>query len=624
MHGLWLMVFLLASPGQWPLQGLHHIYTASTEGPRVLSLNLLGLNAFLHSQTVHGLKQGNPTTGTDYLFTADLRLGLGYSWNAYLEQAVGVTFSGDAVYTDDNVYQWITDQGDTLPDHNVNKVSYGFGDLYLAAKLSLPYRDRLYAALLPELWVPLGPRTFRDTSQLDRKKYPWVFQGGYYRRFASDRVTPGIRLLVSLRPNELLGLHLNFGYRGSRLGDETALLLYGAGLSFNFGQVSLFLEDYTERLTSEAGRARYGDGYGVATFGFRSGQYPSGQFQMYGFLVHQHTDLPETTASLWPTFKPDFGIGLQFVFGHSFYHPPPREVPAEPVEVPVGSLAGVVTDATTLEPLPARVELLRTGQALETYADSLSGQYRFDSVPAGLYTLRATHEGYEPVVLSVVIKGQEEIVRDLALTPKQEKAPATGVITGRVFDQKTQAPVYARISFVGTELAPVYTDSATGVFRVEVPVGTYALKVEAPGYIPTGRPVVVKPDEPVILDIPLLKKGTHLVFQNIYFAPGSAQLDPASYPVLDEIVQLLKENPTMIVEIQGHTDNTGSLAFNMKLSQKRAEAVKQYLVEHGIEEDRLIAKGYGPKKPIAPNDTPENRARNRRVEIVVLGEKIQP
>ncbi len=624
MHGLWVLAFLLASPGQWPLRGLHHIYTASTEGPQVLTVNILGLNLFLRSQPVSGLKQGQPATGTDYLFAADLRMGLGYSWNPYLEQAIGLTFSGDAVYTDDNVYQWITPDGDTLNNHNVNKVSYGFGDLFLTAKLSLPYRNLLYAALMPEIWVPLGPRTFRDTSNLDRKTYPWVYQGGYYRRFASDHVTPGLRFLLSLQPNEILGLHLNFGYRGSRLGDHTALLLYGAGLEFDFGQISLFLEDYTERFTNEDARSRYGDGYGVASFGLRSGDYPSGQFQLYGFLVHQHTELPETTASLWPTFKPDFGVGMQFVFGHSFYKAPPKEMPVKPVEIPVGALAGVVTDASTLEPLAARVELLRTGQSLETFADSLSGQYRFDSVPAGLYTLRASKEGYEPVVLSVVIKGNEEIVRDLALTPKREEAPATGVITGRVFDQKTEAPVYAKITFVGTEIAPVYTDSATGVFRVEVPVGTYALKVEAPGYIPTGRPVVVKAEEPVILDIPLLKKGTHLVFQNIYFAPGSAELDPSSYPVLDEIVKLLKEHPTMIVEIQGHTDNTGSLAFNMKLSQKRAEAVKRYLVEHGIEEDRLIAKGYGPKKPIAPNDTPENRAKNRRVELVVLGEKIQP
>ncbi len=624
MLAIWLMSVLLASPGQWPLRGLHHIYTASTEGPRVLSLNILGLQAFTKSQSVEGFRSGHPTRGTDYLFSADLRVGLGYSWNRYLENAVGFTFSGDALYTDDNVYQVVTPSGDTLHYHNINKVSYGPGDLYLGAKVSVPYRNLLYAALMPELWIPVGSKTFRDSTNLQRGKYPWTYQGGYFRRFAADQVVPGVRFLLTLQPSDLWGLHLNFGYRGSRLGSETALLLYGAGLEFDFQKFSLFVEDYAERLTSQAARGRLGNGYGVASFGFRSGAFPGGQFQLYGFVVHQHTEVPDTTATLWPSFKPDFGVGMTFVFGHSFFKPGPVEMPVQPVVTPTGSLAGVVTDASSLEPLPAKVQLLKPTLSLEAIADSQTGQYHFDSVPAGLYTLRVTHPGYEPMVLSVVIKPGEEIVRDVALTLRKEEAPPTGVITGRVYDQKTQSPLYAKITFVGTEMEPVYTDSATGVFRVEVPVGTYALKIEAPGYIPTGRPVVVRADQPAILDIGLLKKGTHLVFQNIYFAPGSAKLEPSSYPALDEIVKLLKENPTVIVEIQGHTDNTGSLDFNMKLSQKRAEAVKQYLVGHGIEEDRLIAKGYGPTRPVAPNDTPENRAKNRRVEIVVLGEKVQP
>ena len=90
---------------------------------------------------------------------------------------------------------------------------------------------------------------------------------------------------------------------------------------------------------------------------------------------------------------------------------------------------------------------------------------------------------------------------------------------------------------------------------------------------------------------------------------------------MDEIVTLLKEHPNVIVEIQGHTDDVGSEAFNLKLSQKRAEAVRQYLIDHGIEPDRLIAKGYGESKPLVPNTSPENRAKNRRVEFVILGEK---
>jgi len=80
----------------------------------------------------------------------------------------------------------------------------------------------------------------------------------------------------------------------------------------------------------------------------------------------------------------------------------------------------------------------------------------------------------------------------------------------------------------------------------------------------------------------------------------------------------MNSNPSVRMEISGHTDNTGSLKYNTKLSQSRAEAVVQYLVERGIEASRFDAKGYAFTQPIAPNDTEEGRARNRRVEFKIL------
>ena len=123
------------------------------------------------------------------------------------------------------------------------------------------------------------------------------------------------------------------------------------------------------------------------------------------------------------------------------------------------------------------------------------------------------------------------------------------------------------------------------------------------------------PDE-VPEQTPLGKAGEKVVFPGIQFRSGSAEIDPSSYPVLDEVVRLLKENPEIEVEIRGHTDNTGSYAFNMRLSQRRAEAVRLYLIQRGIAPHRLRAVGYGPKEPIASNDTPEGRALNRRIEFV--------
>jgi OmpA-OmpF porin, OOP family len=108
------------------------------------------------------------------------------------------------------------------------------------------------------------------------------------------------------------------------------------------------------------------------------------------------------------------------------------------------------------------------------------------------------------------------------------------------------------------------------------------------------------------------------IFKGVQFETNSAELKTSSYPVLDEIVAGMKEQPELSVEIQGHTDSRGSKALNDRLSQQRAESVMAYLVSKGISRDRLTARGYGPDKPVASNDTAQGRAENRRVELKPL------
>ena len=106
------------------------------------------------------------------------------------------------------------------------------------------------------------------------------------------------------------------------------------------------------------------------------------------------------------------------------------------------------------------------------------------------------------------------------------------------------------------------------------------------------------------------------ITQQIHFAFGKATIRPISYKVLDAVVEVLKDNPKIKIEVQGHTDDRGSDAFNKQLSQQRSDSVRQYLVSHGIAASRLVAKGYGEEKPLVPNDTARNRALNRRVQFV--------
>jgi outer membrane protein OmpA-like peptidoglycan-associated protein len=105
--------------------------------------------------------------------------------------------------------------------------------------------------------------------------------------------------------------------------------------------------------------------------------------------------------------------------------------------------------------------------------------------------------------------------------------------------------------------------------------------------------------------------------QTVYFDFNKATIKPVSFPLLDDVAQAMKDNPKIKVEVQGHTDSVGDDNYNLKLSQSRAESVRNYLIKKGISSDRMAAKGYGENVPIADNRTKEGRDQNRRVEFVI-------
>jgi len=108
--------------------------------------------------------------------------------------------------------------------------------------------------------------------------------------------------------------------------------------------------------------------------------------------------------------------------------------------------------------------------------------------------------------------------------------------------------------------------------------------------------------------------------ENVFFETGLASLKKESYPALNELVEALKSKPALVIEIAGHTDNVGTEESNQQLSQGRAMSVRNYLIRHGIDPKRVIAKGYGESQPVASNDTPEGRQKNRRTEVRIISE----
>jgi outer membrane protein OmpA-like peptidoglycan-associated protein len=115
-----------------------------------------------------------------------------------------------------------------------------------------------------------------------------------------------------------------------------------------------------------------------------------------------------------------------------------------------------------------------------------------------------------------------------------------------------------------------------------------------------------------------LSSGETFILPNIFFEFAQSNLLLDSYSELQRLLDYLVKNITVKIEISGHTDNYGADAYNQKLSGERAKTVYNFLINNGIEADRLSYKGYGKEKPIAPNDTEDNRAKNRRTEILIL------
>ena len=115
-----------------------------------------------------------------------------------------------------------------------------------------------------------------------------------------------------------------------------------------------------------------------------------------------------------------------------------------------------------------------------------------------------------------------------------------------------------------------------------------------------------------------IEVGITVRLNNIFFDFDKTTLRPESIPQLDRVVKFMRDNPTVSVEIGGHTDSKGSDEYNINLSQGRAEAVVNYVIEQGVDYSRIIAKGYGESLPVDTNSTDEGRQSNRRVEFKIL------
>jgi len=151
----------------------------------------------------------------------------------------------------------------------------------------------------------------------------------------------------------------------------------------------------------------------------------------------------------------------------------------------------------------------------------------------------------------------------------------------------------------------------------------YEFNIKGPkGYSFYNNTIDLKSEtEKKSLDVELkpLNAKTIITLNNITFEKNSADLDQMSFVELDRVVELIKDNSELMIEISAHTDDIGTEQYNKKLSERRAASVVKYLVDNGVPVSRLVSKGYGESNPKMPNNTDENRALNRRVEFKIIG-----
>jgi outer membrane protein OmpA-like peptidoglycan-associated protein len=221
--------------------------------------------------------------------------------------------------------------------------------------------------------------------------------------------------------------------------------------------------------------------------------------------------------------------------------------------------------------------------------------------------------------------GKEDIYA-FSLWPEIQPQRAASYVRGFVYDSLTKAPLAARVRIVDLELRDTIraltSNRVTGEFVTSLPLRSrYALLAEAPGYLFYSQHFDLREsDQAYELRVPLEKprKGSTIRLRNVFFEFDRADIKPESEVELLEVVRLLQAHPKWKVEVQGHTDSVGTAMYNQQLSQRRAEAVRQFLIERGIKPERIRARGYGSSRPIAPNTTEEGRALNRRTEILFI------
>jgi OmpA-OmpF porin, OOP family len=218
---------------------------------------------------------------------------------------------------------------------------------------------------------------------------------------------------------------------------------------------------------------------------------------------------------------------------------------------------------------------------------------------------------------------------------KAQNADTLIYAEGKIFNAATKEPIAAQISYQSLPYGSKVGFISGSSFSFPLYDNEkYSITVEASGFAPSKYmldPAMADANRKVIKDIELGLPGTaekeaettHTVgkvmrLDNLIFQVGNAKITPSSYPELDQVAKMLHDNPRMVIQLEGHTDAKGDPRLNMKLSQQRVDAVKDYLLAKGVAKNKVKTKAFGGTMPLSRDNTEQAHKLNRRVEVRIL------
>ncbi len=645
----------LAVPGTWGVRGINRINSAIPMGFNQICFNFMAsymtaentYTNFLYHHHDNGQDLLFPElTDTEHLFRGLFTIGYG-AWD-YIDVGFRLTYFSNmyqrGLYEERSTGQW--EEVNALGDYGA-MIKGGYNPLQ--GELS----DVLWAG--GSVWAEMSPSdsNFLECSDdqdgnwftgqmMSRTRYPYASNGS---SFGADLIATGdFGYWVPMVP---IRAHLNVGYasysqkfdfwdfrveeteEGFTFSDSTLLnlsvkdnvLSYGLGIEIPTPSADVLFEYKAYSFLDRTGESLSYLSPGIR-FKTSSGMFLDITYDMIGGsfdpLYHDlgHGLYQDTTAAVTEADRAsrsplpipgayDWGLSLNLGFSGDLV----QTVDQGPR---LGTLNGTVTDSLT--GLPVFATITFPGVPVSNVTSDGQTGFFVVHVPAGDLPVTVVAPGYRHASAQISMQRNTTQSLDFRLSPN------LGTVSGAVRDGQGRAVPGASVT-VGSTSPVTVTTNAAGVYSANVEAGTWPITVQVTGFLGDNQNVTLSPNATTTVNFTLrnaLQEGQVMSFDNIYFDSGSANIKPESYPVLDSVAILLRDNPTARIQIAGHTDSDGSTSSNQTLSERRAQSVHQYLVSKGISGTSMTTVGYGEDRPLVANDTAANKARNRRIEFTVL------